>query len=60
MEPRKIGRLAVSDIPPRAKIAPKPDRDIDMSTPESRERVSVAVRKVIQTHNIAIKALAKR
>ncbi|GJH24028.1 hypothetical protein IAG25_11760 [Caballeronia sp. EK] len=60
MEPKKIGRMAVSAIPPREKIAPKADRDIDMSTPESRERVSAAVRKIIQTHNIAIKALAKR
>ena len=60
MEPRKIGRLAVSDIPPRVKITPKPDRDLDLSTPEARERVTAAVRKIIQTHNIAIKALAKR
>ncbi|SAK65182.1 hypothetical protein AWB77_02451 [Caballeronia fortuita] len=60
MESRKIGRLAISNIPPRVKIAPKPEREIDMSTPESRERVSTAVRKILETHNIAIKALAKR
>jgi hypothetical protein len=31
-----------------------------MSTPEARERVMEAVRKVISTHNVAIKELAKR
>jgi hypothetical protein len=60
MEPRKIGRIAVGDIPPRAKIAPQPDREIDMTTHESRERVTAAVRRVITTHHVAIKALAKR
>ncbi|WP_250499280.1 hypothetical protein [Caballeronia sp. GAWG1-5s-s] len=60
MAPKRIGRLLADEIPPRAKIAPRADRNIDMSTPEARERVMQAVRKVIRTHNVAIKALAKR
>ncbi|WP_250464389.1 MULTISPECIES: hypothetical protein [unclassified Caballeronia] len=60
MGSKKIGRFAVEDIPPRERITPKPERAIDMSTPEARERASAAIRKVIRTHNVAIKALAKR
>lgn len=60
MAPRRIGRLLADGIPLRVKVAPREDRAIDTSTPESRERVMEAVRKVIRTRNVAIKALAKR
>ncbi|SAK97853.1 hypothetical protein AWB81_05521 [Caballeronia arationis] len=60
MEHKKIGRFAAGTLPPRKKIPPSSGNPVDMSTPEARERVMEAVRKVISTHNVAIKELAKR
>jgi hypothetical protein len=60
MERKNIGRFAAGTLPPRKMIAPSSDNTVDMSTPEARERVMKAVRKVISTHNVAIKELAKR
>jgi hypothetical protein len=60
MDEMKIGRLRRDQIPPRVKIKPRPEREIDMSTPEGRKEISETIRGVISTYNMAIKALAKR
>jgi hypothetical protein len=60
MDEKKIGSLRRDQIPPRVKIKPRPDREIDMSTPEAREEMDRIIHDVINTHRVAIKALAKR
>jgi hypothetical protein len=60
MEPKKVSRIRRDQIPPRKMIAPRPELDIDMSTPEAREEMDRIIRDVINTHRVAIKALAKR
>ncbi len=59
MPSKTIGGIP-RDAIPRVKIAPPSGNPVDTSTPEARERVSSAIRKVISTHNVAIKELAKR
>ncbi|WP_157056110.1 hypothetical protein [Candidatus Burkholderia verschuerenii] len=60
MKSRTIGGIAIENIPPRVKILPSPEKAIDMSTEEGRQRVLDAIRRTISTHRVAIRALAKR
>jgi hypothetical protein len=60
MTSRTIGGISRDAIPPRVKIRPRSGKTVDMSTPEARQRVSDAIKRVISVHNVAIKELAKR
>jgi hypothetical protein len=60
MPPKIIGGLSRDAIPPRIKIPTRSSKTVDMSTPEARQRVSDAIKRVISAHNVAIKELAKR
>jgi hypothetical protein len=60
MAPKTIAGIPRDEIPARVKIAPKSNQTVDMSTPDARDRVTSAIRRVVSTHSVAIKELAKR
>lgn len=60
MNPKTIAGIPRDHILPRVKVAPRYATTVDMSTPEARERVTAAIRRVIATHRVAIRELAKR
>jgi hypothetical protein len=60
MNPKTIAGIPRDQIPPRVKVAPRSTNTVDMSTPEGRERVTAAIQRVIATHRVAIRELAKR